>query len=106
MPRFRLNSGIHSEGGKTYTPGDVFESASDLSAHNVRGDLPRYERVTSSIALSHGEKPADRDPLGIHHLSVPELKKWAENEEIDVGDATRKSQITKIIENAYAPAGV
>jgi hypothetical protein len=103
MRRFRLNSGIHSEGGKTYMPGDVFESASDLSVHNVRGDLPRYERVTTSIALSHGETPADRDPLGIHQLSVPELRQWADNEEIDLGDATRKSDILKTIENAYAP---
>ena len=47
MAKFKLLRGIHSEGGKTYVPGDIIDSKSDLLAHNTTPNAPRFEEVRS-----------------------------------------------------------
>lgn len=44
MARFRLLSGIHNEGGRTYKPGETIDSKTDLNRFNVPGSV-RFEQV-------------------------------------------------------------
>lgn len=82
MPKFKLISGVHSEGGRTYLPGEIIESRSDLSKHNHFPDR-RYEPV------------AEGD--GFDSMTIAELKQHAEEEEVDLGMATKKAEILRLV---------
>lgn len=95
MPRFELLSGIHNEGGKTYYPGDVINSASNLAEHN-KPNAFRFRPLPKS--------EADRDE-GLDAMTVSQLREFAAEEEIDLGDATKKDEILRLCKGeAIAPA--
>jgi hypothetical protein len=52
--QFKLLRGLHSEGGKTYKPGDIINSASDLSRHNSRHSK-KFARVGQQEELDDEE---------------------------------------------------
>ena len=96
MARFRLLRGIHNEGGKTYKPGDVFDSASDLGRHNRGGGI-RFEKLTEAVPIS--ETPTNDD---LSRMTVPSLRELAEREEIDLGQAVLKDDILETIREELA----
>jgi len=111
--------------------GCIVDSASDLSKLNHPGavkfervfDETAEESIRRQVANSTGQKspaiPNQDTPVaqaareGFSHgdtttqtletMTLPELKKMAEEEEIDLGTATRKDQIIQIIKSAYEP---
>lgn len=87
MPRFELLSGVHNEGGKTYYPGDVFDSARDLSKHPYnRPNAFRFRALSTGPVEAKARNELDS-------MTVAELKQYAEAEEIDLGDATKRAEI-------------
>ncbi|MHC4686854.1 MAG: hypothetical protein ACYTEW_21470 [Planctomycetota bacterium] len=94
MPRFKLLRGIHSEGDRTYHPGDVIDSASDLSKHN-RENSTRFE-------LLPGGATGVAD--GLESMTVAQLRQHAEAEEIDLGDATKRAEILALCRGEVSPA--
>jgi len=85
MPRFEVLRGIHSEGGKTYMVGDIVDSRSDLSKFNIPDGPQRY-RVIS-----------DTENDSLDKLTVAELRKVAEEREVDISSATRRDQFINLI---------
>lgn len=97
--RFKLLHGIHNEGGKTYYPGDVIDSASDLSKHNRPSNV-RYEPVaeeTDDPLGSADTLQANPVPLEsgapLESLTIAQLRQLAEEYEVDLGDAAKKGEI-------------
>jgi len=86
MAKFRVVAGYHNEGGETYGPGDIVDSASDLNKHNKQEAI-KFEQV--------GEVLSSQDELKQH--TVAELQDLAAEEEIDLGDATKKAEIVEVI---------
>ena len=89
MAKFRLLRGVHNEGGRTYKVGDVIDSASDLSKHNK--DVVRFEPLSEGSLGGHS---------GLESMTIAQLKQHAEEEEIDLGDATKRSEILAICQEA------
>jgi len=92
MPKFKLLSGIHNEGGNTYYAGDIIDSKSDLLKHNVSGSSPRYEKAAESTPSSVQSRTDQLDAM-----TVSQLREFAEAEEIDLGEATKKAEILAVI---------
>jgi len=94
--KFRLIRGVHQEGGQTYVAGvdgqDVIETDKDLSKHNdsVR---PRFQLIEEFAAVN---QQTGSDVL--RAKTIKELREFAMEEEIDLGDATRKEEIFNIID--------
>ncbi len=86
MAKFKVLAGHHNEGGKTYGPGDIVDSASDLNKHNKQEAI-KFEQV--------GEVLSPQDELKQH--TVAELQDLAAEEEIDLGDAVKKLEIIEAI---------
>lgn len=102
MALFQVLRGVHHEGGKTYYgrhkgKGDVVDSKSDLSKHNPppeSGIPPRFKRVEGSAVV---QEPPD-DGLGV--MTVAGLEDLAAEEEIDLGQATRRADVIAAIRAA------
>lgn len=94
MAKFRLTTGIHSEGGRTYKPGDIIDSMSNLAKHNIRGDMPRFVLVEGNPVSRPLGDPTSVDFL--EGMTIQELRQYAAEEEIDLQDATKKAEIIRI----------
>jgi hypothetical protein len=112
--RFRLLCGKHHEGDangaqRTYVRGDVFDSPYNLLKFNSL-ESKRFEVVPDSTPLVHNEvkKPPAEPNLEtpqagpatentLDSMTVTELRTLAEEEEIDLGNASRKDQIIQAI---------
>lgn len=99
---FRLLAGRHHEGGITYNRGDVFKSASDLLKHNrghrkfeLLAETPQVQQTAPTSTLT--SEPTDE----LSGRTVAELRAMAEEDEIDLGGATKKEDILRIIREAY-----
>ena len=102
MAKFKVLRGLHSEGGCTYQPGDVVDSASDLSRHNrpgsrkfekVEGDVPssiEAVQVAAEKGFNSSEEPA---VVPLEHLTLKQLKDLASEWEIDLGSSIKKDEI-------------
>lgn len=102
MPKFRLRFGVHNEGGKTYYPGDVIDSASDLSKHNERFGGVRFEPIaggSSTGDVGVADSPQGAEP-SLNSLTVARLKQLASELEVDLGEATRKDDIVEALQEA------
>ena len=99
MQKFRLISGVHNEGGKTYVSGtknNIIESSKNLLEQNGPG-RPRFELVVESFQpLEQPSEPVSEVDT-IRKLSVPGLKEYAEVNEIDLGTATKRDEILNTI---------
>lgn len=124
MPMFRVVNGSHSNGerdpatGKliTYKKGEVFESKHDLvKTHNSNvsvkfermpeGALPSRSPVAQAAiaGASQALTPPGKSAFGsaeLEVLTIEELKKLAEQEEIDLGKLTSKKDIIARIQSA------
>ena len=92
MTRYRLLRGVHVDvkTGKNFNPGDIIESDRDLV--NAGRDRKKYERMPSVEPMSE-----TRD---LSKMTVTALKKLAEDEGIDLGDAQLKDEIVEAIQLA------
>lgn len=91
MQRYKLLSGVHYEGDKPYYAGGIFETEKNMLKHNVAGSPPRYQLVQGDVPNVSG-------------MTVPQLEAYAEENQIDLGEATLKADILAIIqEHATAP---
>lgn len=132
MPVFRVLSGTHCEGergpdGKLvkYRRGDVFRARGDLDkTHNHPGSI-RYERLPENTptknanvvaqAAAEGFNTAftdsDQSPPGVQSIfadlqkmDVAALTKFAQEEEIDLGNLKKKEEIIAQIKKSMTPA--
>jgi len=117
MARYRVLRGIHGEGG---TPavrdesGKVTAPAKPLKQYHkgsddgdiVETDVDLCERFN----IPDGPRKFDRLPdapvnqVALDTMTVPELRKHAEGEEIDLGTATRRDEILNTIHAAMDEA--
>ena len=90
--KFRLKRGHHEQGKgqerRRYTKGDIVESDIDLAA---RFGSEKFQRIEESAASS---SPAATD---FKQMKIAELKDYAEEEGIDLGEAKTKQQIVDIL---------
>jgi hypothetical protein len=103
---FELRTGVHSEGGETYYPGDKIKTDNDLAKHNIPGAPPRYvpiseEAVASrpisemtvgvDIAQEGTEGTAGLPALGTPYPETPQASRSEEVEEefIDLDKLTK-----------------
>ena len=93
--RFKLLSGVHTEGHqetyKQYERGDVIETDVDLVKKFNRPGSTKFERVEDNASLNTDEFSA---------MTVAELRAFAEGEEIDLGEISRKSDILDALRKA------
>ena len=93
MPKFKLLRGFHREGGRTYEPGEIIDSKSDLSRHNSRN--PHRPQKFQKL------EEADSEPV-LESMTVLELRKLAEREEVDLENVIKKDEIIQTIRGALA----
>lgn len=98
MARFKLLRGIHvnMKTGKTSNPGDVIDSDQDLT--NNGQDRKKYELLPSVEPIGN----LVSDARDLSKMTIPSLKKLAEDEGIDLGDATLRDEIVEAIQLACA----
>lgn len=82
MPRFKVLHGVHSEGDKTYMPGDVVNSRSNLSRHNIPHGIQRFQLLSDTEAKADVDSSLDSS---LHSLTVPALREKAEEKGIELG---------------------
>lgn len=98
MFKFKLVAGVHSEGGKVYKRGDVFESKTDLRAHNKPGSERFIFLSEEAIAASNQAKEDEADAF--KEMTVAELKSYAAEGDIDLSGAYNKADIIARIKEA------
>ena len=92
---YELIGGLHDQGdGKVYRRGDHLESGLELDKLHPG----KFRRMgAGGVAAAEPEKkPAD----SLDGMTVAQLREFAEGEEIDLGSATKKSEIVKTIRAA------
>lgn len=112
MPTYEVLAGRHAEGrGRTrkiYKKGDLFTTHVDMEARfNRPGFPPKYRRVEGVLPSqklgSLPNVPQNIPPAQTHGMdtlegmTVEELRKYAAEEEIDLGPAKTKAQILEAI---------
>ena len=100
--KFRVLCGVHSEGGRTYGVGSVVDSASDLSRLNYPG-VERFERlnVPDPLAVAVADLPKEEPAKdSFTNMTVEELRKFAEEAEVDLGKARTRDQILAVLRSA------
>lgn len=123
MPKFRLLQGGHIEAGPkdpktgkptevSYRPGDVFDSKLNLDEKFNQADYPpKFERIFPGSTVSEGPvheaaragfQDSTRAIAPLKNMTVHELKKFAEEEEIDLKGVNTQNQavLLKHIETA------
>lgn len=114
--RFQLLSGHHNQGEVDEQgvaiiyqggipgqyDGDILESKTDLAARfNVKGFAPKFRRVPSLTPLQRygvdGAGSKDDPTDGLDALTVAELREFAAQEEVELGQATSKADIIEVI---------
>lgn len=134
MALYKLLRGKHAQGffpkghpfaGQpiTYEPGDIIESPNNLLGSNGNMDArtlgkahlgDKFELVTDDRAVptdkinakpaTDEEEAAGQGDDGLDKMNVTDLRKLAEGDDIDLGQARTKPEIIAAIRAAYAPA--
>lgn len=121
---YRVLQGRHSEGvDKQGNPlvyykggphGDVVKSKSDLDKMNGVGVQPKFENLGPDYKprkvlqeewrQGEGDNPVTitNDPPDLENMTVPQLKEFAEDNEIDITGLTLKEQIMGKIADVLA----
>ena len=101
MPKFKLIAGRHITGKteqdrKIYRIGDVVESDRDLVE---RFGKDKFQRVGDDAVATvvNGEARAE-----LEAMSVRDLRELAEADEVELGNATRKNEIIRVLLEARA----
>jgi hypothetical protein len=112
--KFKVLNGKHSQDGKVYEAGSVIPSKRDLT----KVFKNKFEKVASSTPSSKGrevlqqtsdeeETPQEPDEEAggdwnaeLDSMTIPELRKFALEEDIDLGTATKKEEIVNTIRSA------
>ena len=81
-------------GDGVFYPGDVVESDKDLSVHDKPSGM-RFKKLTVI-------QPINEAAEDLGKMTVPALRKFAEEEGIDLGDAALKDDILETIQLACA----
>lgn len=103
--KFKVVRGVHSEGGVTYEKGDVVDSASDLRTLNSPGAI-KFQILENEVAeaaragLEGKPVPVPTGPDEFDAMTIPDLKKFASQEGIDLGTATKRDEILVLIREA------
>lgn len=102
MARFRVLTGKHREGGRTYKTGEVVDSKSDLLKLN-RGSR-KFDRVTKeddeAAEKAKAEAPSTLDEL--EKMTKAELESFAADGGIDISGIRTKDQLIIAIREAMA----
>jgi len=114
MTHYRVLAGKHHVGSgadrKVFKAGDIVVTNNDLLQFNQPG-AAKFELV-DSVGRPKSQKPIEKRvqpkavtpdiPLGdgLEDMTVNELRAMAEEEEIDLGSASRKDEIIKAIRNS------
>lgn len=113
MPLFRVLRGRYVEGKTTdgkqriYVQGDIIDSKSDLMRFNSPGAI-KFEKIESG-RLPENTPTLDssttavikKENDGLEAMSIAELRKMAEEEEIDIKAAKTKDQLVAAIRTAF-----
>jgi hypothetical protein len=88
--KFKLVRGRHNDGTKTYGPGDIIESSTDLSVHDPQQlrFVPILENLPS-VATEEKQSSAE----GYEEMTVAELRSYADEGEIDLSGCHSKAAI-------------
>jgi hypothetical protein len=124
LTRFKLNysnhgdTDPHTKQNTVYVAGDVFDSPHDLLKENTLAAKPKFELAGPKAKLKYvgapgyvkteatksveESSPASNPSLGgtFSAMTVEELKRFAADEEIDLGKAKTKEQILEVIQQA------
>ena len=112
--QFKVLRGIHSESGRTYYAGSIVDSKSDLLTMNHVSSTPRFQRVESDPSETHAaalkgyntineiQSPKAKEPEkdAFTTMTVDELRKFAEETEVDLGKARTRDQILVVLRSA------
>ena len=102
MARFKVLTGKHHEGGRTYKTGEIVDSKSDLLKLN-RGSR-KFERVTKeddeALAKKKAEAPSTLDEL--EKMTKADLEAFAADGGIDISGLKTKDQLIIAIREAMA----
>jgi len=123
MPKYRVLAGTHRiphptikkpNGANTYVvheAGDYFETDRDMDLLNpLSSNLKRkFEKVSDDVETKlekmlkgdKAEKAPEQANDGLELMEIGDLKKLAEEEEINLGKAKGKAAIIKKIRNAH-----
>jgi hypothetical protein len=100
MYTFKLIAGMHDQGdGRVYKRGDVITSEKELD--RIHG-ANRFLRLADSSVPVLPSAPSQEVDDEFSGMTVAELKKFAEEEEIDLEGATRKEEILSAIRKAVS----
>ena len=106
MAKFRVLHGLHSEGGRVYDAGSVVDSKSNLLRFNQPGAVKFQALPDSTLLDSTPVSEPDTEPTDLlENMTVADLRKLAEEEEINLDGTTRKDQIVAAIRAATQPRG-
>ncbi len=97
MFKFKLNSGSHSEAGKTYKAGDEIDTTSDLRRFNTKGSQPRFTLVSESVTQPK-EETSDEPEKPLREQHYKQLVKKAKEEGIDTTLLQTKEEVIAAIE--------
>ena len=122
--RFKVLEGKHIEGGHNdgkgnrvpgtvYSRGDVVETKDNLLRFNSGARRPKFEKLDDAAPITQQSATPQAKPSTPHSpavavknqmafatlesMSVAELQKYCEGEEIDLGRAKSKDEILKVI---------
>jgi hypothetical protein len=104
MAKYRIVQGSHVDENGTYSARDkkknIITTNIDLESRFGREKFVRIE--DREVIVDEDEDEDDAD--GLNSMTLAGLRKFAEEEEIDLGDANSKKKIIAAIRNAVASA--
>ena len=123
---FKLLSGVHREHSRTYRPGEVILTDSDLTVHNsvvstkFKVLSPEEKKAAEDAAVSGAAEDGFKNAVEggtepkfkpkyvpssdeLDKMSVQELKDHCESEEIPLGKAKTKEELIKLITTTSQP---
>ena len=104
--RLRISQHIqtdpHTKKQTVYKAGDVFDCDEDLVA---KFGSEKFQRIDFKEPAPQAVAPTSKsDVPDFHLMTVDQLKKYAEAEEIDLGKAVTKDAIIKVLHAELQPA--
>jgi hypothetical protein len=93
--QFRLLRGLHHEGGKTFKPGDIIDSKTNLAERFNQPETGsiKFEPVQ---VVAPAQSEADQEDLS--KCTVQQLREIAEANEIDLEGCTLKEEILNAVQ--------
>jgi hypothetical protein len=89
--KFKLVRGRHSDGTKTYGPGDIIESPTDLSLHDPQ--QLRFVPILENLKPNEFKKEEPTVNSAFNEMTVVELRSYADEGDIDLSGCHSKGAI-------------